>query len=49
MAESTKGLGALADAVDQLERAATELTHAVQPLQNVAQRLSRIGRRSEAP
>lgn|SRR5581483_5485573 len=49
VAESTKGLAALADAVDQLERAAGELTHAVQPLQNVAQRLSRLGRRNDAP
>lgn len=47
IAESTQSLGALADAVDQLERAASELTHAVQPLQNVAQRLSRLGRRGD--
>jgi len=47
IAETTEGLGALTDAVDQLERAASDLTHAVQPLQNVAQRLSRLGRRGD--
>ncbi|MBV9662545.1 MAG: hypothetical protein JOZ37_01170 [Actinobacteria bacterium] len=49
VAESTKGLGALTDAVDQLEHAAAELTRAVQPLQGVAQRIARIGRRGDQP
>ena len=45
VAETTKGMGQLAKTVVGLERAAEELARAVQPLQGVAQRLNRLGRR----
>ena len=40
-----QGLDQLADTVERLERAAEELTQAVQPLHGVAQRINRFGRR----
>lgn len=49
LAVATQGLGALAAAVEQLERVAGDLTHAVQPLQGVAQRLNRFGRGLGSP
>ena len=44
--DSLKRLEGLSNAVAQLERVAGDLTQAVQPLQGVAQRLSRFGRSS---
>lgn len=43
---SLEQLAGLSQAVGQLERVAGDLTHAVQPLQSMAQRLSRFGRNS---
>ena len=48
LADTLQGLDQLSETVNRLEAAAEELTRAVQPLQGVASRLNRLGRRGSS-